>query len=130
MFVVVFRIFPHLHRLTQTPKIVPAFAERWTPEIGETAKISASDGGSEVWAFVSEDALDEYKTASLSGRDFAMAAFRSLTSSGKVISTRNGTAVTIVQANGLNGWRKASVLDDDHAGQKVYFLDQWTVYTK
>jgi len=107
-----------------------AVSEAWTPGIGETAKVSSFGGGSDVLGFVSENALNEYKTASLSGQVSGEAAFRSLIAAGKVVATRRGTSVSVVYASGLYGWHKVRLVNGEHAGEAVYLLDQFTVYSK
>lgn len=108
----------------------PSANRAWAPGIGETAKISSFGGGRDVLAFVSEDALNEYKTASLNGQASGEAAFRSLIPAGDVIPTRRGTSVSVLDASGWNGWHKVRLVNGEYAGEVVYLLDQWTVYSK
>jgi hypothetical protein len=117
-------------RASQQSNTASSPAETWTPGIGETAKITSLGGGSDVLAFVSEDALKEYKTASLGGQDSGQAAIQSLIAAGKVLATRRGTSVSVVSASGWNGWHKVRFVNGEHAGEAAYLLDQWTVYSK
>jgi hypothetical protein len=115
---------------SEPSKPAPAPAVKWIPGIGETAKVSSFGGGSDVLAFVSEEALDKYKTASLNGQDSGKTEFVSLMAAGKIIATRKGTSVSVVKASGWNGWRKVRFVNGEHAGRAAYLLDQWTVYSK
>jgi len=53
-----------------------------------------------------------------------------LIAAGKVVATRRGTSVSVVYASGLYGWHKVRLVNGEHAGEAVYLLDQFTVYSK